>query len=120
MAHELNCRHVRMEALYTTLHDVLIHGPDEVSPAARTVATAKDATIHPGYLKPGMTVMDLTTSLGRTDLLREAATRGCSVVAPLAILLEQVLAVIKLITGKDVPAEPLRQWLQTLYVEEEG
>jgi len=119
LAHELNCRHVRLEALYTTLHDVLLSGPDEVDPAVRTALSGKEGAVHPGYLKSGMTVVDLHTPLRRTELLREAALRGCGVVPPTTVLLEQVLALVKLITGKDVAPEPLRQLLDNLYIEEE-
>ena len=80
-------RHVQFEGIYTTLHDILIvcaepnPGQDHDKPA-----------LHPGYLKTGMTVMDLTEIPRRSPLLREAALRGCTIVEPAGLLLEQVRA----------------------------
>ncbi len=62
LAQEMKCRFVPFEALYTTIHDALV--------------VCDETAIHPGYLKPSMTVLDLTAPLGRggvtSPLLREA------------------------------------------------
>jgi shikimate 5-dehydrogenase len=95
-AQQMKCRFVQFEALYTTIHDVLIVCDEE-----------KQGTIHPGYLKPGMTVMDLTAPLRKSSLLREAETRGCVVVAPQQLWLEQAAQQAHLLTSKDVPRQLL-------------
>src|SRR5207248_7575164 len=69
LAQALACRHVQFEALYSTMHDVLVVC-DEEKDEARGKAGA--AGVHPGYLKAGMTVLDLTAELHRSPLLREA------------------------------------------------
>ncbi|HEY7329965.1 MAG TPA: type I 3-dehydroquinate dehydratase [Gemmataceae bacterium] len=93
LAQELKCRFVQFEAVYTTIHDVLI--------------VCDEANIHPGYLKSGTTVMDLTSPLQPSSLLREAEERGCAVVTPRQLWLEQMALQTHLLTGKDVPRQLL-------------
>jgi 3-dehydroquinate dehydratase/shikimate dehydrogenase len=96
LAQQLKCRFVQFEALYTTIHDVLI-----------VCDKVKQGSIHPGYLKPSMTVLDLTSPLEKSPLLREAEARGCTVVTPQQLWLEQVSLQTHLLTGKNVPPQVL-------------
>jgi shikimate 5-dehydrogenase len=105
LAQALECRFVQFEALYSTMHDVLLVCDDEAEPAKAGKPAV--AGLHPGYLKPGMTVLDLTTPTKKTPLVREAELRGCGVVTPHALLLDQIETQARLITGKDVPREVL-------------
>jgi 3-dehydroquinate dehydratase/shikimate dehydrogenase len=101
LAQEMKCRFVQFEALYTTIHDVLI--------------VCDEGDIHPGYLKPSMTVLDLTAPLNKSSLLREAEARGCAVVVPRELWLEQVALQAHLLTSKNVPRQILADaapWLQ--------
>jgi shikimate dehydrogenase len=101
LAQEQKCRFVQFEALYTTIHDVLI--------------VCDETNIHPGYLKSSMTVMDLTSPLQPSSLLREAQTRGCTVATPRQVWLEQTALQTHLLTGKDVPRQVLEDavpWLR--------
>jgi 3-dehydroquinate dehydratase/shikimate dehydrogenase len=112
LAQELSCRFVQFEALYTTLHDVLVVC-DEEKHAGKS--RGGETGIHPGYLKPNMTVLDLTDLLHRSPLLREAELRGCAVVTPQQLWLEQVSLQAHLLTSKDVPRQILADaapWLQ--------
>jgi 3-dehydroquinate dehydratase/shikimate dehydrogenase len=104
-AHELGCRHVGFEAIPTTMHDTLIVCDEEKDENAR----GKLEGLHPGSLKPGSTVMDLTTSLTMSALLREALQRGCRIVAPREVLLSQLDLQTRLITGKQLPPEVFAQ-----------
>jgi 3-dehydroquinate dehydratase / shikimate dehydrogenase len=108
LAQEMKCRFVQFEALYTTIHDALI--------------VCDATTIHPGYLKPSMTVMDLTAPLGRggvtSSLLSEAKARGCVVVEPQQLWLEQVSLQAHLLTSKDVPRQLLADAAPWLTEEE--
>lgn len=100
LAQQLQCRFVAFEGLYTTMHDVLI--------------ACDESNIHPGYLKAGMTVLDLTAPLASSPLLREAQARGCAVVTPYQLWLEQVALQAHLLTSKDVPRDVLAEaasWL---------
>ena len=108
LAQEMKCRFVQLEAMYTTIHDVLI--------------VCDDTAIHPGYLKPSMTVMDLTAPLCRggatPPLLREAETRGCVVITPQQLWLEQVSLQAHLLTSKDIPRQLLADAAPWLTEEE--
>jgi 3-dehydroquinate dehydratase/shikimate dehydrogenase len=105
LAQEMQCRFVQWEALYTTIHDVLIVCDGE-------------SAIHPGYLKPGMTVLDLTAPLQASELLREAEARGCGVVSPRELWLEQVSLQAHLLTSKEVSRQVLADAVPWLWDEE--
>jgi len=62
--------------------------------------------LHPGYLKPGMTVVDLTATGQPSRFQQEAQVRGCAVVSPGRILAEQVREHARRL-GADVPADVL-------------
>lgn len=98
-AQALNCRHILFEAIASTLHDTLIVCDEESSEGGGTRG------IHPGSLRTGATILDLTADLRRSPLLREAASRGCVVVPPREVLLNQLALHAKLITTKDVPRD---------------
>jgi 3-dehydroquinate dehydratase / shikimate dehydrogenase len=114
-AQELQCRQVQFEALYTTLHDVLVFGGDEPAPG---LPQAAFKPLHTNYLKPGMTVVDLTAPLRRSPLLRQAEERGCLVVPPALVLIEQVLQHLKLIANKEVPRELLDGVLDKVFIDD--
>jgi 3-dehydroquinate dehydratase/shikimate dehydrogenase len=111
LAKEVGCRQIQFEALYTTLHDVLIVCDNEPE--------AGLAGIHPGYLKDGMTVLDLTAAVRRTPLIREARSRGCTVIEPRTLFLDQMDVLVKMLSSKQVPREVLEKALPNLF-EEEG
>ena len=118
LAQELGCRYIAFDAIYSTLHDVLI-----VCAQEQRHATLKDKPsetgVHAGYLKPGMTVMDLTTAPRRSELLREAADRGCAVVSPRQVLLEHVLRQVRLISGKEASARPVEEAINAVLRDED-
>src|SRR5205814_6662008 len=116
-AHELQCRHIRFELLYTTTHDVSAVCDDESS-ERNTKRSAGKSGIHASYLRPGITVMDLSGTGGTTALLRKAETRGCNVIAPKQAFLRQLAAQAELLTGKKTPGEALQQALKTVMVED--
>ena len=51
--------HVQFEAIYSTMHDVLVVCSDERD-KLREKSRSGEAGVHGSYLKPGMTVMDLS------------------------------------------------------------
>jgi 3-dehydroquinate dehydratase/shikimate dehydrogenase len=116
LAQQLQCRHVQFEAIYTTVHDVLIVCDDEKDQIKSRKEDA--AAIHPGYLRPGMTVLDLTDPAKRTPLAREAQLRGCSVVTPRELFLDQMSIQAQLLAGKQVSRDVLLPALATLPEEE--
>lgn len=100
LAQELGCRFVLFEALYSTMHDTLIVCDEEKDPTAKG-----RQGVHSGYLKAGMTVMDLTAGLNRSKLLHDAADRGCQVVEPRKMFLQLLEQHARSLTGKQPPAD---------------
>jgi 3-dehydroquinate dehydratase/shikimate dehydrogenase len=97
-AQELNCRFVQFEAIYTTLHDVLVYCDEEQEERSRLGVSG----LHLGVIRAGSAVMDLTADARRTKLLNEAILRGCHVVRPRDVLLTQLQLQSKLLSGQDV------------------
>jgi 3-dehydroquinate dehydratase/shikimate dehydrogenase len=116
LAQELQCRHIQFEALYSTPHDILVVCDDE-SPEGNAKTPAGKSSIHAGYLRPGMMVMDLTGAGDRTPLLREAEARGCHVIASKESFLRQLAAQAGLLMGKETPVEVLEEALKGLHIE---
>jgi shikimate 5-dehydrogenase len=115
LAQELGCRYVAFEALYTTTHDVLVVCAEERAPGKGPGA---EAGVHPGYLRPGMTVLDLTGEGQKTSLVREAAVRGCAVVTPQQFWLEQTALQARLLTGLQLPRQVLAEAAPWLFEEQ--
>jgi 3-dehydroquinate dehydratase/shikimate dehydrogenase len=114
LAQALGCRFVAFEALYTTMHDVLVVTADEEE---RTGDDA--ASIHAGYLKDGITVMDLTAGLRMSPLLAEASSRGCPIVDPRRLFVQQLEQQARLLTGKPVPSEVIAATLPEATADED-
>lgn len=104
LAQAIGCRYVLFEALYSTMHDVLVICDEEKEEGAGRASTPG---LHASYLKPGMTVMDLTASFGMSPFLRQAAQRGCSIVDPRRLFLHHLEQQARLLTGKAVPPDVL-------------
>jgi 3-dehydroquinate dehydratase/shikimate dehydrogenase len=107
-------RQIAWEGIYATLHDVII-----VSRDPKTNDDADDELpLHPGYLKSSTTVLDLTAIPRRSPFLREAKLRGCSVVSPADVLLEQVREHVNRVCGREIAIEVLREKL-TAWLDED-
>jgi 3-dehydroquinate dehydratase/shikimate dehydrogenase len=112
-AQEIGCRFAAFDAIYTTMHDVLVVCDEEREEAARP-----GTGIHATYLRPGMVVMDLTAGAARTDLLREAETRDCQVVQPLELLVNVLEQQARVLAGKPVAREVIAQAIPQRFKEE--
>jgi 3-dehydroquinate dehydratase/shikimate dehydrogenase len=115
LAKKLECRFVLFEALYSTIHEVLVVCDQE----KQHTATGGSNAVHPGYLKAGMTVMDLTATLSPSPLLREARARRCAVVTPRKMLFDQLALQARLLTSKEVTRELVEQVLPGFLQEDE-
>jgi 3-dehydroquinate dehydratase/shikimate dehydrogenase len=112
LAHDLGCRHIPFEALYTTRHDVL-------AVCAVEQGLTKESGVQASYLKPSITVMDLTELPKKSPLLIEAQRRGCEIVPPRRLLLEQAMQILRLMTEKEVSREKIEAVLAELAPDEE-
>ncbi|MBI3821823.1 MAG: type I 3-dehydroquinate dehydratase [Planctomycetes bacterium] len=113
VAAAVGCRYIPFEALYVTLHDVLVVCDEEIDEKLGR------SGIHAGYLKQGMIVIDLTAGAKRSDLLKASESRGCDIVTPLDLMLDLLEAQAKTLTGKQVPREVLRAAIPGRFLEEE-
>jgi len=93
-AGEIGCRFVQFEAIATTSHHALIVCDHEQEHGREGV--------HPGYLKPGMIVADLTAQFLNTPLLDKAAAKGCSVIRPQDLFFDQMQTQSRYLTGKRI------------------
>ncbi len=116
-AQRFQCRHIQFEAIYSTMHDVLVVCSEEKD-KLKDKARSGEATIHGGYLKPSMTVMDLSAMPRRSPLLEDARLRGCAVVSPRQVLLAQFEMQVRTVTGKEVPRQVLEEALAATIGEE--
>jgi shikimate 5-dehydrogenase len=113
IAASIGCRYIPYEAMYVTLHDVLIVCDEEINEKLGRTG------IHATYLKPGMTVIDLTAGAKRSQLLRDADTRSCEIVEPMDLLLDLLEMQAKTLTGKAAPREVMKAAIPRRFREEE-
>jgi shikimate 5-dehydrogenase len=116
LAHLVGCRRIPFEAIYTTIHDVLVICSDEKQPTAK--GRADQTGVHPAILRPGLTVMDLMALERQSPLLGPAENEGCVVVRPLPVVLEQIALVFHVIAGKDIAVESLHEVLAGLPIDD--
>jgi 3-dehydroquinate dehydratase/shikimate dehydrogenase len=125
IAHDFACRYIPFEAVYSTNHDVVAICANETgtAPVGRggkpggapgSGVGLRDGSLKPNYLKPSITVMDLTSMPQKSAFLIEAGKRGCDIVSPRLVLLEQAMLVLRLLTNQEVPREALQQVLAGL------
>ncbi len=116
LAQALECRFVQWEALYSTMHDAIVVCDDERDQVKSKTATG-EAGLHPGYLKAGMVVMDLTAPRP-TAFLRGAKARGCGVVYPRQLLPEHIALQARLLTGQQPDMNLVRSSLTPFFEED--
>jgi 3-dehydroquinate dehydratase/shikimate dehydrogenase len=96
MSQAFGGRQALWEAVYALNHDVVVIGHD----GDEAQAKPDDMPLHPGYLKSGMTIVDLTAQVRPSRFQREAETRGCTVVTPARVLIEQVREHVRKLGGE--------------------
>ena len=118
MAKQYDCRYVPFDSLYSTSHDVLVVCAEERLPFKKESAD-QPAGIHPGYLKPSITVMDLTSLSQPSALAKAAAVHGSPVVTPETVRLEQMALQVETLGGQPAPREVMNEVWKTL-LEDDG
>lgn len=115
IAKTLDCRQVPFEAIYSTLHEVLVICADREPAGVRVPRTP----LQPTYLKPGMTVMDLTAPGTKSDFLRGAEEHGATIVSPREVLLDHLTLQVKLLAKMDVDRRVLEEAIAPFCGEDE-
>ncbi len=111
-------RQLLWEAVYNTSHDVLIIGRDGSRKITDDIGE-EETTLHPGYLKPGMCVVDLLSGLIPSKFLQEAKIRRCGVVSPRRLMIEQVREAVRRLSDLEIAVEPLEETLTNWIGDEE-
>ncbi|HTI51267.1 MAG TPA: type I 3-dehydroquinate dehydratase [Planctomycetaceae bacterium] len=112
LAQMTGARFVPLANMYDTLCDVvLIAEAQSFSLSSGSATGGPGVKLNPAFLREHMYVADLTRLPEESDLLREARSRGCKIVEPADIFVEYVTATFKTITGKELPAELVREAL---------
>lgn len=107
LAEQFDIRCVHFQNLYDTLADVVVIADPNLK------AGSHKAEFNPSYLIPRMTVCDVTHMPADTVFIKEARDRGCKVVEPKQIYADNLSALIKSITGKDVPPDSFNELIET-------
>jgi len=107
LAKIFDVRHVPFANLYDTLADVVIITDPSI------VLGHRKTELNPSYLRPSMTVADLSRLPHDTDFLSEGRTRGSKTIDPRQVFIEHASAQFKAVTGNDLP-EAVRQETQQL------
>ncbi len=81
--------------------------------------SGKETAIHPGHLKSGLIVMNLTAALAPTQLIRNALERSAAVVMPIDIFLDQALELARMLTNKPVGRDVLAGAIPPRFLEED-
>jgi len=98
-AQEFGCRLVPFQSLYDTLADVVVIADRGLRSGAHA------GCINPSVLRPTQTVLDVSDPPQEHPLFVEARERGCRVVEPVKVYMDQLQMQFKAIAGRDLPAE---------------
>jgi shikimate dehydrogenase len=100
----------------------------KVKPDAGIVINATSIGLYPNLhdrldldiesLRPGMVVGDVIPNPPRTQLIKDAEARGCTIVDGLGMLVNQGVIGIKYWTGVDADATVMRRKLEEIYREQ--
>ena len=74
-------------------------------------ATELPIPVSASSLTPDMHVFDLVYTPADTPLLRAALRKGCSIIPGTEMFIHQLAEQFKILTGVDVPADTIREWL---------
>lgn len=93
-------RFIPLANLYDTLCDLVLITEAHSADAQQRAGGVK---LNPAFLRPPMSVTDLSDLPGETPLLAEARERGCRIIEPSAIFGDYLGTIFKTISGKGLP-----------------
>lgn len=106
----------RFGAEYARISDFSTYSPDLVINATsvgmgQTGPLAGKSPIPSSDLSADMHVFDLVYTPAETPLLRAALEKGCSIIPGTEMFIHQLIEQFRMLTGIDVPAEQIREWI---------
>lgn len=99
------CRFVPFHNLYDTLADIIVIADRSI------VCGQNQGNVNPSLFRANHTVLDVSEPPQEHGLFTEARERGCKVIEPQAVFVDQLSAQFKAITGRDLPAEAFAKGL---------
>ncbi|MFK7819504.1 MAG: type I 3-dehydroquinate dehydratase [Planctomycetaceae bacterium] len=106
MASQYDASVIPWSAIYDTVTDFLVF-----TDAGIPVSQAQSRGLNPSILREHMTVLDVSRYPDASSLAEEARERGCTVVEPTEIYIQQLSTQFRAITGKELPVEAFRDGL---------
>ena len=99
------CRMVPFAQVYDTLADVIVIADRNL------VSGQNQGNVNPSLFRANHAVLDVSDPPREHPLFVEARERGCRVIEPQAVYVDQIGAQFKAITGKDLPVEAFAKGL---------
>ncbi|ODA29425.1 type I 3-dehydroquinate dehydratase [Planctopirus hydrillae] len=100
-----DARFVPLGKLYDTLVDVLVVASENLDHGSRKTS------ISPTIIRPGMTILDLSSMPADSPLIDEARVRGAKIVEPAEVFADYATNLFRSITGQELPPEAFAQGL---------
>jgi 3-dehydroquinate dehydratase/shikimate dehydrogenase len=118
IAKAVDARFIQFEAIYTTMHHVLVIAGDErqVLPGR---PPSDEPMIHHAHFQHQLTVMDVTELPTRSALLQTALERGCHIVSPRRITLAYLQLLARMTAGKDARVDVIKDVVREFTAEED-
>jgi 3-dehydroquinate dehydratase/shikimate dehydrogenase len=99
----VGCRVCEWEARNTISCDLLVN-----CTSVGMHPNVDESPVHASLLKPGMTVFDTVYSPENTLLIREARSRGCTVITGVDMFVRQAALQFRLFAGREAPLDLMR------------
>lgn len=94
-------KHVPFAHLYETLCDIIIIADSNMK------FGKGQKEIMPSVLRPHHTVIDLSNLPLKSPLFEEAIARGCKIMSPSIIYMDEIQRQFKALTGQEIPSEAI-------------
>jgi 3-dehydroquinate dehydratase/shikimate dehydrogenase len=104
LAVEADCRVVDWVARHSVLCDLVIN-----CTSVGMTPNVDESPLHHSFLKPGLMVFDTVYTPETTLLVKEARSRGCTVLTGVEMFVRQAALQFRLFTGKEPPLELMTQ-----------
>lgn len=104
LAAEMSCRHVDWGLRQTVLTEIVVN-----CTACGMYPEVDESPIHPSVFRPGMVVMDTIYNPENTMMIKEARSRGASVVTGLDMFIRQAAGQFRVFNGVEPPIDLMRQ-----------
>jgi 3-dehydroquinate dehydratase/shikimate dehydrogenase len=100
LAEEVGCRYIEWSGRHTVLADIVVN-----CTSVGMHPNLDESPLHSSYLHPGLTVFDTVYNPETTLLVKEARSRGCSVLTGVDMFVRQAGLQFERFTGRTAPLD---------------